>query len=82
MDIEKQVNLGVTTMPRLDLTGEVDLGQLRVINDDDLDFGRDGHFFSRRGESANSGQMAADLTAACEPDPAASGVGGGNDGAK
>ena len=44
VDVHSQANAGSTATPRLDLTGEVDLGELRVINDDDADLdGRD-HF--------------------------------------
>jgi phage shock protein PspC (stress-responsive transcriptional regulator) len=68
VDVHSQANAGSTATPRLDLTGEVDLGELVVINDDDADLDARDHF--RFGESENRDAMAAALTAACtEPQP-------------
>jgi hypothetical protein len=64
IDVHSEANAGATTTPRLDLSGEVDLGQLRVINDDDADLG--GRHFH---EHANGDQMSADLLAACTEPP-------------
>jgi phage shock protein PspC (stress-responsive transcriptional regulator) len=59
-DVHSDANAGATVTPRLNLTGEVDLGELRVINDDDVDI--DNHI---HGDRPDHDQMAADLIAAC-----------------
>jgi phage shock protein PspC (stress-responsive transcriptional regulator) len=59
-DVHSDANAGTTATPRLHLTGEVDLGELRVINDDDVDI--DNHI---HGDRPDHDQMAADLLAAC-----------------
>jgi phage shock protein PspC (stress-responsive transcriptional regulator) len=60
-DVRSDANAGATATPRLNLTGEVDLGELRVINDDAYNL--DQHF---HGSRPDRGRMAADLLAACQ----------------
>lgn len=62
VDVHSQANDGATATPRLDLTGEVDLGELRVINDDAADL--NGHDRFRSG-GGNGDEMSAALLAAC-----------------
>jgi len=76
VDVHSQANAGSTATPRLDLTGEVDLGELVVINDDSADLDGRGHF--RFGDETNRDEMAAALTAACS-EPAAPGATDGTD---
>jgi phage shock protein PspC (stress-responsive transcriptional regulator) len=46
VDVDSRRNAGTIGTPRLDLTGEVDIGQIRVINDDDADLDEEyGHRF-------------------------------------
>lgn len=80
VDVHSQANDGATATPRLDLTGEVDLGELRVINADDADLDNRDHL--RFGDDADRDQMSADLQAACAapPPPAAETAPGGGDG--
>lgn len=67
IDVHSQANAGATATPRLDLTGEVDLGQLQVVNDDDADLDSHGRFhFDRDQEN----EMSAALEAACTEDAA------------
>ena len=57
--------------PRLDLTGEVDLGEMRVINDDDTEIDDHGPFRFRDGfdrAATNDGET---LEAAARPSPRA-----------
>jgi phage shock protein PspC (stress-responsive transcriptional regulator) len=61
-DVNSDVNAGATATPRLNLTGEVDFGELRVINDDDYDISDHRRF---RGDRPNRDQMRGDLIAAC-----------------
>lgn len=61
-DVHSDANAGSTATPRLNLSGEVDLGELRVINDDDVDIDHHVH-----GDRPDHDQMAADLLAACDP---------------
>jgi phage shock protein PspC (stress-responsive transcriptional regulator) len=61
-DIDSNVNAGATAMPRLDLHGEVDFGELRVINDDSYDIGRNFH-----DNRPDRDQMRVHLAAACSP---------------
>ncbi len=81
VDVHSQANSGSTATPRLDLTGEVDLGELRVINADDADLDDRDHF--RFGDGADRDQMSADLQAACAAPaapPADAGAGDGGAG--
>jgi len=65
-DIHTDANAGATATPRLNLTGEVDLGELRVINDDDTVL--DGHG-SRFRFHEDEDEMRAAMTAACTDEP-------------
>ena len=56
-------NAGATATPRLDLTGEVDLGEVRVINDDDAEI--DGHGRAFHDEYDDAAMRAA-MEAACD----------------
>jgi phage shock protein PspC (stress-responsive transcriptional regulator) len=69
VDVHSAANAGATATPRLDLSGEVDLGQLRVINDDASDL--DPHHFHDgfNGGEANDDEMNAALDAACTAPP-------------
>jgi hypothetical protein len=69
INVHSGANEGATARPRLDLSGEVDLGQLRVINDDDADLDDRGRFGWHDGD--NGGQMSAALAAACRTNPPA-----------
>jgi phage shock protein PspC (stress-responsive transcriptional regulator) len=60
-DVHSNVNAGATAAPRLDLTGEVDFGELRVVNDDNYDISERGFHSNRPSRSA----QAANLEAAC-----------------
>ena len=60
-DVRNEANGSSTATPRLELSGHVDLGDIRVVNDDDVSI-------QRRPEDEGS---AADLRAACEQPPAA-----------
>jgi phage shock protein PspC (stress-responsive transcriptional regulator) len=71
IDVHSGANAGATTTPRLDLNGEVDLGELRVINDDTAEIDGHGpgfHFGGRDDE------MRAAMVAACTPPPPDQGV--------
>ena len=70
-DVHSNVNAGATATPRLNLTGEVDFGELRVINDDN--YALDQHGFHGFGPS--HAEMAANLRAACEPPATPAGQG-------
>lgn len=65
VDVHSQANDGSTATPRLDLTGEVDFGELRIVNSDDADIDRGGRFHF--GDGLDRDQMSADLRAACAP---------------
>ena len=47
VDIDSETEMAPTAGPRLDLTGEVDLGEFQVINDDEVDIDPDDHDFGR-----------------------------------
>lgn len=64
-DVHSNVNAGAAATPRVNITGELDFGEFRVINDDDADI--DNHRFHR--DRGDRDQMAADLVAACENEP-------------
>jgi phage shock protein PspC (stress-responsive transcriptional regulator) len=78
VDVHSQANAGSTATPRLDLSGEVDLGELVVINDDDADLDDRGPMHFHDGE--NRAEMATALEAACieTPEPASAGSGAGS----
>ena len=81
VDVHSQANDGSTATPRLDLTGEVDFGELRVVNSDDADIDQGGRFHFDDG--LDRGQMSANLRAACAPPtspPADAGDAGGGAG--
>ena len=59
-DVHSNVNSGATATPRVNLSGELDFGEFRVMNDDEVNVSRNIH-----GDRPDRGQMAADLTAAC-----------------
>ena len=61
LDVHSNVNAGATATPRLNLTGEVDFGELRVINDDSFDISSRNFHRNR----PDHDQMEADLVAAC-----------------
>jgi phage shock protein PspC (stress-responsive transcriptional regulator) len=63
-DVDHQPEAGTTATPRLVLDGEVDLGHMQVINDDDVDLDDERGF--RRTPNENDLQAAMD--AACSPD--------------
>jgi phage shock protein PspC (stress-responsive transcriptional regulator) len=67
VDVHSQANAGATATPRLQLTGEVDLGELRVVNLDDLQLG--GHGYLHQIHSRND-EMRTAMTAACATPPA------------
>jgi phage shock protein PspC (stress-responsive transcriptional regulator) len=66
VDIDSDPMAASSATPRLDLTGEVDLGAFRVINDDDFDIDEDRHGFGRdfADEPGEAAQRAA-AEAAC-----------------
>ncbi len=71
VDVDSNVNLGTTARPLLMLNAEIDAGQLRVINDDDVDLGE---HRSGRGidDDYDRAQQRAAAEAACiapEPSP-------------
>lgn len=66
VDAESVANIGARATPRLELTGEVDLGEFRVANDDDADLDDRGRWDWDDGEDA---QMREDLEAACAMPP-------------
>ena len=59
-DVHSNVNAGATATPRVNITGEVDLGEFRVMNDDNVDVSRNVH-----GDRPDRSEMASNLTAAC-----------------
>ena len=63
-DVHSNVNAGATATPRVNITGELDFGEFRVMNDDEVNVSRNIH-----GDRPDRGQMAADLTAACSANP-------------
>jgi phage shock protein PspC (stress-responsive transcriptional regulator) len=63
VDIDSDPAAATTATPRLDLTGEVDLGEFRVINDDGFEIDTDRHGFDRDDEPSESAQRAAAATA-------------------
>jgi phage shock protein PspC (stress-responsive transcriptional regulator) len=71
VDVDSHRNAGVNATPRLDLTGEVDLGQIRVINDDDADFDENyGHRFrngSRDDADLDAARAASERACSTEP---------------
>lgn len=74
-DIDHHPEAGTTATPRLVLDGSVDLGALRVINDDDADLGDDGHgpFDDDDGPSREELREAMDAACAPGPEPEAGG---------
>jgi hypothetical protein len=66
VDIDSDPVAATTATPRLDLTGEVDFGQFRVINDDtfDIDVGHDG-FRHDDDDGVSESAQAAAHEAAC-----------------
>jgi hypothetical protein len=66
IDAEIRPEAPATAVPRLNLTGEVDLGQLRVVNLDDVEL--DGHN-SWRFHNFDDGEMRDAMDAACAPAP-------------
>jgi phage shock protein PspC (stress-responsive transcriptional regulator) len=64
IDAEIKPEAPATAVPRLNLTGEVDLGELRVINRDDAEL--DGHD-AWRFRDQNNDEMRAAMDAACAP---------------
>ena len=81
VDVHSQANDGSTATPRLDLTGEVDFGELRIVNSDDADIDQGGRFHFDDGLDRD--QMSANLRAACAPPtspPADAGDAGGGAG--
>jgi phage shock protein PspC (stress-responsive transcriptional regulator) len=68
-DVHSNVNAGATATPRLHLTGEVDFGELRVVNDDSYVI--DQHGF--HGFGPPRAEMAANLQKACEGVPSDTG---------
>jgi phage shock protein PspC (stress-responsive transcriptional regulator) len=62
VDVHTETKLGANATPRLDLTGEVDLGALRLINDDDADLDRSHGRFE---DDADDDTMREDLGRAC-----------------
>jgi phage shock protein PspC (stress-responsive transcriptional regulator) len=70
VDVDSDPVTATTATPRLDLTGEVDLGAFQVINDDEIDLDETDHRFGRDfvDEPSDSAQRAA-LDAACAPPP-------------
>ena len=77
LDPEVEPDVPTGSPPRLDLTGEVDLGEFRVVNDDDIDLDDLGH--RRRGHEDQldrDSELEARMDAACAvpaADPPASG---------
>jgi phage shock protein PspC (stress-responsive transcriptional regulator) len=67
VDVRSVGNVGAEATPRLELTGEVDLGEMVVLNDDDADLTDDRGRWDWGG--ANGEQMRADLLAACATQP-------------
>ena len=60
--MHSDANAGAAATPRLELTGQVDLGQLQVLNDDDAELdGQGPRFWSHDSED----EMRAAMTAAC-----------------
>ena len=64
-DLHSAANAGATATPRLDLSGEVDLGELRLLNDDDVDIDHHGY----RGDRPDDSEMNAALATACTVAP-------------
>jgi len=64
IDTEIRPEAPPTARPRLDLSGEVDLGELRVVNLDDVEFNDHGPWRFRHG---NDDEMRAAMDAACAP---------------
>jgi phage shock protein PspC (stress-responsive transcriptional regulator) len=75
-DVDHQPEAGTTATPRLVLDGEVDLGALRVINDDDVDLDDDRDHGPFRDDGPSRDDMREAMEAACaidEPEPSAAG---------
>ena len=81
-DLHSAANAGATATPRLDLTGEVDLGEVWVINDDDAEIEGHGRAFHDEYDDA---AMRSAMESACDAatptgdaaDPGEPGDGGG-----
>jgi predicted membrane protein len=67
IDTEIRPEVSRTATPRLNLTGEVDFGELRVFNLNDVDLDDHGPWRFRHG---NDDEMRTAMDAACSPDPA------------
>jgi phage shock protein PspC (stress-responsive transcriptional regulator)/predicted membrane protein len=70
IDVEIRPEAPETARPLLNLTGEVDLGELRVVNRDDAEFDTHGRWDLDRG---HDDEMREAMDAACAPDPSATG---------
>ena len=68
VDVHSDANQGATATPRLVLTGEVDLGDLQVINDDAADIGSHGERFHY---GQDSDRLRSAMTQACATSPTA-----------
>ncbi len=68
-DVDSNRNVGATATPRLELDGEIDLGQLRVINDDEADVDGDLRHFGPgpRGYRIDADEQRQAAAAACAP---------------
>ena len=70
-DVHSDANVGAAATPRLELTGEVDLGQLQVINDHNAELAGHGPRFRSHD---NEDEMRAAMTAACSGAPTPAGA--------
>jgi hypothetical protein len=61
-DVDNQQGVGSTATPRLELDGEVDVGEMLVINDDEVDLDEEG--FRHLDEDAGSETAEAQACAA------------------
>ena len=70
-DVDSNRNVGATSTPRLELDGEIDLGQLQVINDDEADLDKDFRHFGPgpRGYRLDEDEQRQAAAAACAPQP-------------
>ncbi len=70
-DVDSNRNVGATSTPRLELNGEIDLGQLQVINDDEADLEGDFRHFGPgpRGYRLDEDEQRHAAAAACASRP-------------